>query len=111
MMRRLPIGAAVVCGVLVMAPTARAADPEAVQRAIDRGVACLKQMQAENGSWSSAYDEVRSSATGGTSLAGMTLLECGVPADDPVVQKAAAFVRERSSALTETYELSLPIAI
>jgi hypothetical protein len=110
MMRGLRIVAAVVSGLLALAPAARAVDKETVQRAIDKGVAYLKQVQGQNGSWSYSQDgNDESSTTGATALAGMTLLECGVPANDPAVQKAATFVRERSIALTKTYGLSLSI--
>jgi hypothetical protein len=76
-------------------------------QAIDKGVAYLKQLQGNNGAW--AYGQDDSSTVGSTALAGLTLLECGVAPDDPAVQKAAAFVRDRSIGLTKTYSLSLSI--
>ena len=57
-----------------------------VRQAIDRGVAFLK----------GRIDKpVREPyfGVGATALAGLTLLECGVPPDDPAVQKAATLVR------------------
>jgi hypothetical protein len=81
------------------APAAKAppgVDPEAVNRAIDRGVAYLKQQQnPEDGAW--IYrGEGHTNGTlsvGLTALAGLTLLHCGVAATDPTVQKPARFLR------------------
>jgi tRNA A-37 threonylcarbamoyl transferase component Bud32 len=70
--------------------------------AIDRGVAYLKSLQKADGTW--PFTEV-----GATALAGLTLLECGVPPDDPAVQKAAAAIRRAGVALTHTYSLALSI--
>ena len=79
-----------------------------VNRAIDRGVAHLKEIQTDGGTWSSdlRYE------TGLAALPALTLLECGVPPDDQHIQKAAAFVRRTASRLqtgTTTYELALSI--
>src|SRR5262249_26126661 len=46
---------------------------------------------------------------GATALAGLTLLECDVPANDPAVQRAAQVVREASISQVQTYSLSLSI--
>src|SRR5437879_4974911 len=43
------------------------------------------------------------------SLAALTLLECGVPPDDPAIQVAAAFVRRESVKENQTYCLALGI--
>jgi hypothetical protein len=94
-----------VCVLLVLAGHAWAGDREAVQKAIDRGVACLKKLQRADGHW--PYDRL-----GATALAGLALLESGVPADDAAVQKAAAAVRPSCLALDDlytTYSLSLAI--
>ncbi len=40
---------------------------------------------------------------------GLTLLECGVPADDEHVRKAADFVRNTAPGQTKTYEIALTI--
>jgi hypothetical protein len=42
-------------------------------------------------------------------LPGLTLLECGVPASDPVVKKATDIVRKAARAETHTYNLALMI--
>jgi hypothetical protein len=36
-------------------------------------------------------------------------LECGVPADDPIIQKAAKYLRSKAAAIDTTYDLSLGI--
>jgi hypothetical protein len=82
-----------------------------VNKAIDEGVACLLKNQLVNGAWDNRH------TTGLAALPGLTLLECGVPASDPRVLKAARFVRSHTSRLVErvaslsspTYELSLAL--
>jgi hypothetical protein len=87
---------------MVFVSAARSEEPEGVQQAIDRGVAYLKGLQNDDGTWPGG-------ATGATALAGLTLLECGVAPDDPAVQKAANAVRQAGVTLTHTYSLSLAI--
>ena len=48
-------------------------------------------------------------AVGTRGFPGLSLLECGVPANDPNVRKAADFVREHAANLQATYELALAI--
>ena len=74
-----------------------------VNAAIDRGVAFLESKQFPGGTWELNH------STGMAALPGLTLLECGVPADDPHVQKAAEFVRGQVPNLNTTYELALAI--
>jgi len=95
-------------------PPAKAAPPSVqvvlnpeqkrINEAIDRGVIFLETSQFNNGRW-----DVGPYAVGYAALPGLTLLECGVPASDPVVQGAARFVRENAKTLSATYELSLAI--
>jgi len=82
-----------------------------VEDATRRGVRALKELQItldgpDKGSW-------RSYATlGYTSLAGLTLLECNLPANDPAVQSAAQYVRQHIRATmggNETYQVALAI--
>ncbi|HJT76334.1 MAG TPA: prenyltransferase/squalene oxidase repeat-containing protein [Gemmataceae bacterium] len=99
---------------LLLVPATRAADPQKVKQAIDKGVAYLKGLQQGDGTWSYTEDVVGSRDRGGptvgaTALAGLTLLECGVPADDPAVQKAAGVVRGAALPMTMTYALSLSV--
>src|SRR5690242_4036859 len=60
--------------------------PANIQKAIERGVAFLRTCQSEDGLWHHGSVQTH---LGATALAGLTLLECDVPANDPQVQKAA----------------------
>lgn len=102
MIRASRVSGLTLIAVVVGLPSARAADEDAVARAIDQGVAYLKKTQEDNGTW--RYPHI-----GMTALAGLTLLECEVPAQDPAVQKAAEAVRQAALNLTHTYSLSLAI--
>jgi hypothetical protein len=93
-----------------------AQEQEDVNHAIDRGVAYLKKAQHKNGTWADPLGNWPGAqlhghyyAVGCTALPGLTLLECGVPASDPVVQRAAQYVRSRAAGIDRTYELSLAI--
>ncbi len=96
------LGAVVVAAVLLAAGPARAADKEAINEAVERGVRKLKSSQAGDGTWPHAQ-------IGLTALCGLTLLECGEPVDDRVVQRAADAVRKAAPDATETYSLALTI--
>jgi hypothetical protein len=91
-------------------------EQEEVNNAIDRGVAYLKRTQQKNGTWANPrgnWAEARFHghyyAIGFTALPALTLLECGVPANDPIIQQAAHFLRSKAAQLDRTYELSLAI--
>ena len=105
------VGIGVALGLaLLLAPAGRAADKAAVQRAVGRGVAYLKGLQGQDGTWSYTDTNVAADApAGATALCGLALLEAGVAGDDATVRKAAKAVRERSASLTKTYALSLAI--
>jgi hypothetical protein len=79
-------------------------DQQRIDAAIEKGVRYLKEQQAPDGSWPGSNHRV-----GYSSLAGLTLLECKVPAKDPHVQTAANFVRNNVGNLNATYELALAI--
>jgi hypothetical protein len=89
-------------------PTARSPLPaekqESVNRAVERGIEYLQRTQSDGGTWPS-----NSHTVGYAALPGLTLLECGLPASHPVVQKAAAFVRHEKARLGATYELGLSV--
>jgi hypothetical protein len=97
-------GAWTIGGLLWLTPLAPGADDDAIQRAIARGVAALKHGQESNGTWSFPQH-----TTGATALAGLTLLECDVPATDPAVLQAIKALRPATPELTDTYSLSLAI--
>jgi hypothetical protein len=78
-------------------------DEQKVNAAIDKAVAYLKKNQNADGAWPGRRD------VGYAAIGGLTLLECDIPAQDPAVQKAAAYVRFHTGNLNATYELSLAI--
>ena len=82
-------------------PAARAVDQDAIDKAVERGVAFLRGA-APNG-----YDAAH--PAGATALAGLTLLECGVAPDDKAVRAAAATVRQAAVTQDQTYSLALGI--
>lgn len=77
-------------------------EEQQVAQCVAKGVEYLKRTQNANGSWGHAgqWDNY-------VCFAGLTLLECGVPKDDPVVQKAARFARERAAFQNHTYPIAL----
>lgn len=79
---------------------------ERVNRAIDKGVEHLRKLQMPSGDWmwSAQFPHV-----GPTALVAWTLLESGVPADDPVIQKAAKLIR--AGAVTEDQNYSISLAL
>jgi hypothetical protein len=90
----------------------------AVNHAIDRGVSYLKRTQQKNGTWARTNGPFLNPGErlqhtkhpfGYAALPGLTLLECGVPPSDPVVQQAARLLRNKAAKLDATYELSLAI--
>jgi hypothetical protein len=76
-----------------------------IDHAIANGVRYLKA-SVENGQQGGEHGN---HATGRSALAGLTLLECGVPAADPAVVKVAATVRSATPHLRDTYSLGLAI--
>jgi hypothetical protein len=85
-----------------LAGSVAAAEPPGVDQAVDRGLAYLRKLQLADGSWPRGE-------LGATALAGLALLECRVPADDPAVRKAAQKVRTDAIPLTHTYSIALSI--
>jgi hypothetical protein len=87
-------------------------EQQVVNNAIDRGVAYLKRTQQKNGTWAQAHVTVHGKHPAGyATLPALTLLECGVPASDPMIQKAAQFLRSKAAKLDATYELSLAVLL
>ncbi len=81
-----------------------------VDRTIDRGVEFLRRQQHFDGSWGHLIAKVSQRFTPGVSaLAALTMLECGVPADDPQVQLAARYLRARMSDIKTTYSIAMTI--
>jgi hypothetical protein len=84
---------ALVC--MLAATPARLADKAAIDRALDRGISSLREMQTADGSWVFKSTMSTQASVGATALAALTLLECGVPSDDPQVVSAARYVRSK----------------
>jgi hypothetical protein len=94
---------------LGIASTGRGQDAELkkqVNEAIDKGVAVLKKLQQEDGSWPRLEGWQR---VGATALAAWTLLECGEDPNSEAVRKAADVVRDAAAGDRHTYSLSLAI--
>jgi hypothetical protein len=89
--------------VIVVAGNVPGVDQVRIDAAIAKGVQYLKDQQQADGTWAGGP------RIGYAALAGLTLLECKVSADDPHVVKAAHFVRNNIATLDATYELSLAI--
>jgi hypothetical protein len=103
MKRALLVGCVVVAVWAVAGPVARAADQEAIDKAVERGAAFLR----ENGAI--PVSVTTDQPIGVRALVGLTLLECGIGADDASVRGAAQAVRTASVAMHQTYSLSLSI--
>jgi hypothetical protein len=95
-------------------PTLTPAVQKQIDLAIDRGVLFLKNNQHPSGRWVGFIknkDMGNYFPVGYAALPALTLLECGVPKNDPAIQRAAQFVRARAMGITQTYELSLAILL
>ncbi len=86
---------------ILFVPTAARAEIEAeqVREAIKRGTQFLLREQQANGSWKGFLRHDL------TSLCTLALLQSGVKAEDPAIQKALIYLRNQKP--TETYEVAL----
>ncbi len=89
-------------GILGASSPLSAATPREVDAAIHKGVQFLKQDVSRGGRGGERE-------LGETALAGLALLECGVPGDDPALKGVTARIREAAFAETRTYHLALYI--
>jgi hypothetical protein len=112
----LPTAVVLVCGILLLGDSALAQnapkalpkeDQDKVDRAIDKGIAILKRKQTKEGDWPQAFQG--EFFVGQCALPAYALLEAGVPVDDPVILKAAKYLRPRVRNNGFTYELSLAL--
>ena len=103
-MKQALLAGFVAVAVSAFAATAHAADQEAIDKAVERGVAFVHKGGAANSDFNSTTQPV-----GAAALAGLTLLECGVAPDDAVVRGILETVRSASPSMHETYTLSLAI--
>jgi hypothetical protein len=112
-------GLAFISYIAWVAPHVLAADQPPIAHAVERGVNYLKSQQDKSsGVWHfvdpkidgrSGMNQVPESTSGATALAGLTLLECGLPVTDPAIRKARDSVRRASVTLSRTYPISLAI--
>ncbi len=85
----------------VQKPEDKAFDGQ-VDQTVARAVQYLRGLQKPDGSWPYFHHDA-------TGLVGLALLEAGVPATDPVIQKAAAVVRTKACKDTFNYSVSAAI--
>lgn len=97
--KRLLVVVLAFASLITLAPALHAQQPdpgplkaESVRRAIEDGVSFIKRRQLDNGTWT----EWPNCESGTTALCTLALLNAGVPVDDPVVQKALAYLRTRA---------------
>ncbi len=86
--------------------TVSSQEQKEIDAAIEKGVRFLT---AEIKPWGNWDFEEGENAVGYAALPALALLESKVPAGDPVVQKAADFVRRRAAKLVETYDIGLAV--
>jgi hypothetical protein len=80
-------------------------DQARVEKAVARGVAFLKDVIVKGKGKGDPF-LVR---VGGQALAGLTLLSCDVPADDPAVRRVTEQVRGAAKDQWQTYDLALAV--
>lgn len=85
-------------------PAARAADEDPVKDAIQKGVKFLQGIHQQGPRYNGGSHNM-----GSATLAGMALLESGVPPTDPSITAISTFVRNNALGETRTYEVSLAI--
>jgi hypothetical protein len=108
-MKHLPL-ACLFLGLLARAARAESLK-EQVDRATERGVQALRAMYDKGGgpligrAGDGYYD------MGRTALVGLTLLECGATADDPLIRRIADKVRDQCVDSNRVYNLTLAILL
>jgi len=83
------------------APADAQIDAATVQQSIDRGVAYLRKSRTDRGGWS----EYGGQSCGLTALCTLSMLNAGVPSDDPDVSESLRYLRQ--FAPEETYSVAL----
>jgi hypothetical protein len=95
-----------VCIVLnfFLAPAIGAAENQTIQDAIKRGVSYLQQVHKPGKGYVGGSHRI-----GTACLAGLALLETGVPLNDPALANIITFVRDNALSQGRTYEIALTI--
>ncbi len=105
---RLRISFSIALATLVAAGSvSTAAENEAIQNAIKKGVKYLQDVHKPSNAYVGGQHGM-----GSATLAGLALLEAGVPQTDPALQNIIKYVREKAlgqNGAHETYEISLTI--
>src|SRR3954464_14264363 len=96
--------AGVLAALVLFTPAARGVDAEAVDKAVQRGVAFLRGGHQADG-------RQGQERVGATALATLALLECDVAPGDAVVRQSADAVRTASLQLTHTYSVALSLML
>jgi hypothetical protein len=95
------------------APSVDAAEERKIDDAIVQGVWYLREHQLPTGTWGDNLPANGSAvAVGFAALPGLALLECGVPASDPLMERTAGLVRQKApaqSAAYDTYQRALAL--
>jgi hypothetical protein len=91
------------------APPASAANQKEIDRAIKLGTDALKAKYTGAAAPAGAPGAGGDNGIGGTCLAGLALLEAGVPANDPAVKTITNLVRDGSYSQSSTYQVALCI--
>ena len=98
------------CGAASMARGApaplTAEEQNKINQAIAQGMFYLSNTQDPSGTWA-PHDGTH--PTGWAALPGLTLLQCGVPADNLVIQRTARYVRDSYLKVENTYEVALAL--
>ena len=94
------------------------AQVDPVQRALDRGTVALKRIlkgavkeDPQSNPASRGYAKMGEMQVGITGLVVLTALECGIPADDPLVQRRLPGLRKSGITVTQTYSLAVLILL
>lgn len=82
---------------------------EKIDAAIDKGVRFLCNKASSAGNWTVETDKEH--PLGYAALPALALLECKVQPTDPVILKAAEFIRANSGPLEDTYDLGLAVLL
>lgn len=109
MISRIGLTAVIVAAAL--SPTTRG-DERQYKAAMERAIGYLKQHFGGNnpaGNFGVGGEDAGGHGEGPAALAGIAMIEAGVPLDDPVIQRIAQQVRAASIHQNRTYQLSLDI--
>lgn len=94
----------IVCVGLLSCPLQAAVDPARVEAAIRKGADFLRKIHAPKPNYTGGQHGLGQSA-----LAGVAMLEAGIPANDPTLKHLHQFIRIHSLSENRTYHLALAI--